>query len=102
MLTINAEWIEAGFFLVSSGKSPERQSRLLPARIVTISTCIVESYPDSWALPWVEARPEELLKIRELLSLGESGLADLRSWVGRAMEDGDLGWPNVFFSLRAA
>lgn len=99
---MDCEWFEAGFFVVSGGKSPKRRSRLLPARIVTVSTCVVESYPDSWALPWVETTPDELRHIREALSLDESGFADLRSWVGRAMDDGEFGWPNVFFSLRAA
>ena len=95
-------WIEAGFFLVSGGSSPERQRHLLPARMATVSTCIVESYPDQWALPGVKTKPDELRQIRESLSLDESGLEELRCWVERALDEGNIGWPNVFFSLRAA
>jgi len=96
------EWFEAGSFLVSGGKAPGRHDGLLPTCIATVSTCIVESYPDSWALPWVETTPDEVRQVLESLSLDESGFADLRSWVERAIEERALGWPNVFFTLAAA
>jgi hypothetical protein len=99
---MECEWLEAGFFVVSGGKSPERGNNLLPPRIVTVSTCIVESYPDFWCLPWAETTTEQLLSIRESLALADSEFEDLRSWVGRAMDDGNLGWPNVFLSLGIA
>jgi len=99
---MECEWLEAGFFVITGGKSPARETCLLPERIVTVSTCIVESYPDSWALSWVKTTPDQVRQIRETLALKDSELAELRSWVGQAMNDGHFGWPNVFFSLRAA
>ncbi len=99
---MECEWLEAGFYIISGGKSPERATCLLPERIVTVSTCIVESYPDSWALPWAATTSDELRQIQALLGLKDSEFAELRSWVLRAMDDEKFGWPDVFFSLNAA
>lgn len=95
------DWIGAGFFLLSEGKSSEKSPRLLPAHIITVSNCIVDTYPDSWALPWVDTPADELRSMRDSLGLDDNAFGDLRSWVEQAMESGDFGWPNVFFSVRA-
>ncbi|HEV8113661.1 MAG TPA: hypothetical protein VGR31_12870 [Planctomycetota bacterium] len=99
---MKGSWIEAGFFLVSPGKAPASGGGLLPPRILTISTCVAESYPDVWALPWAETPALELRRIRAQLALEESGFADLCAWVRRSIDAGEFGWPNVFLSLRAA
>jgi len=99
---MECEWLEAGFYVISGGKSPEMTTSLLPERVVTVSSCIVETYPDSWALPWVATSPDELRRWQALLGLNDSDVAELRSWVVRAMDDEKFGWPNVFFSLNAA
>ena len=96
------EWLEAGFFVVSDATSPKRAGSPLPSRIVTVSTCIVESYPDEWALPWFQTSPEDLERIRASLGLNRSAFSGLRAWVEEAMTNGDYGWPNVFLSLEAA
>lgn len=96
------EWLEARYFIVSDAPSPDRASGLLPPRVVTVSTCIVESYPDAWALPWVQTPGDELDKLREFLGLDMAAFSALRSWVGEALDNGDYGWPNVFLSLGAA
>jgi len=97
-----AAWIQAGFFWISDGRAPLRESSLLPTRLVTVSTCIVDSYPDSWALPWFTTPPEKLLEIRASLALDDRDFAALLAWVARAIDTGDFGWPNVFSSLRVS
>src|SRR5262245_19547375 len=96
------DWIEAGFFVVSDGQFPDRLKQPLAATGVTVSTCIVESYPDEWALPWVETAEAPLREIRESLSLDETDFSELRRWVARALDCGQIGWPNVYFSLHSA
>jgi len=96
------EWIQAGFFVITDGKAPARQGSPLPARVVTVCTCIGESYPDAWALPGVEVPEKTLSGVRRTLALDDREFGDLRTWVERALENEALGWPNVFFSLREA
>lgn len=96
------EWIQAGFFIISSGNAPVRENRLLPERILTVSTCIVDSYPDAWALPWVETAPDQLRSIQEKIALDNTVFENLRNWVKTTMDNGRFGWPNVFFSVHTA
>lgn len=92
-------WIEAGFFIVSEGKTYEEEPRLLPARIVTVSDCSATVHPEDWALPWCDSTPDELREARSALGLDDSGLEELRSWVARALDQGRYGWPSVFYEL---
>jgi len=69
---------------------------------VTVSTCIVESWPNSWALSWVKTTPEVARRVRESLELDDTDFADLQLWVSRSMDNGKFGWPDVFLSLRSA
>ncbi len=77
--------------MISDSATPNRESRLLPPRIVTVSTCVVESYPDVWALPWATTPSETLRQIRESLSLDESAFAEMFSWVKRAVDEETMG-----------
>ena len=94
-------WIEAGYFVLADGKPSQSAAGILPARIVTVSNCIADIYPGYWALPWIEAPSDEQRQAHEL-PFDAATFADIRSWVARALEQGDLGWESVFFSLRAA
>jgi hypothetical protein len=95
-------WIEAGYLILSDAPPPPSERRHLPSRIVTASTCIADSYPDVWALPWVSATPEELRAEQTTRGLDASEVAAIRAWVAEAEERGDFGPPNVFLSLAAA
>lgn len=96
------EWIEAGYFIVADAARPDLGSCSLPHRRVTISTCIVDSYPDWWALPWARTSEDELEKRRVSLDLDPSQFAALRAWVADAVARGEYGWPNVFLTLGSA
>lgn len=96
------EWIDAGYVLLTEGRSPKSSHGLLPAHLVTVSTCLVDAYPDSWALPWVETSLVESRAIQDSLGLEDDEFALLREWVGQALDSGEFGWPNVFFSAQIA
>lgn len=95
-------WIEAGYIIVSDALAPGRDGVRGPQRIVTMSTCIVDSYPDGWALPWTNISDAELDEHRASLGLGALEFAALRAWVSDAIDDGRFGWTNTFLSLDAA
>lgn len=99
---MESQWIEAGFFVISDGRSPEREPRLLPPRLVTVSTCIAEVYPDVPLLAGTNTPARLLDRMRKALRLDTSDFARLRSWVANALEHEEMGWPNVFYSLGAA
>jgi hypothetical protein len=98
----SSEWIEAGYFIVSDTAPPSREGCFAPPCVATISTCIVDSYPDDWALPWASIAEEQLQERRASLGLERPDFAALRAWVSKALESGEFGWPNVFLSLGAA
>ncbi len=95
-------WVEAGFFVIADGASPQQARPLLPPAIVTVSACIVDSYPGSWALPWTNTSPDTLAEVQRSLALDDGAFAELCASVRAAFDDGSFGWPNVFASLDAA
>jgi hypothetical protein len=96
------EWLHGGYFLVSEAVAPAAAAGLLPARFVTLSTCLAKSYPDVWGMPWAEVTADEEHRLCDELALDADGFRALRAWVARALEREKLGWPNVFFEQRAA
>ena len=74
-------WIQGGFFLVTDAASPPGASGVLPKHLLTVSTCIADSYPDMPALPSATSDPAEAMRIRERLKLTERELRDLQAWV---------------------
>ena len=96
------EWVQAGFFLVSTRATPWRDNKILPDHAVTVSECVVDRYPDtSWLL---EEHPgEETAKlVQGVLGLTPEETPRLFEWIDTAWETGDFGWPGVFLSLGAA
>lgn len=98
----SSEGIEAGYYIVSDAIPPNRERVFTPPRVVTISTCIVDSYPDAWALPWAGTSESQLREHQTSLGLEAPETAALRAWVSKALESGEFGCPNVFLSLATA
>jgi len=76
-------------------------SPLLPSTLWTVSTCICDTLPDSWAIPWSQDSHEELAAARRLLGLTADRFKLMQTHVEELLAR-RYGWPNVFLDLTAA
>lgn len=95
-------FLEAGWFLVEDNDNTRWPGPPAPRGPVTVSSCVLDIWPDAWALTWVESDAQQLAAARAALALDEPTFAELRAWTTRALEDGRYGWPDVFLDLETA
>lgn len=92
-------FISGGYRLVKYVKRPDYLGKdLLPENILTTSTCITGTLPDSWAITWIR---EENIKREEKASefgIGKERLEKITDWVTSQVDEGKIGIPNAFYS----
>ena len=96
------DWIQAGFFLISTRETPWHDSELLPPHVVTVSNCIVECFPDTRLLLAENLPGFDQEELRSRLQLHEDEFPGLLAWIDCAWAAERFGPPGVFFSLDAA
>lgn len=94
--------ISGGFYVTRILQKPEGLGELLPDRLLTLSACLTEFLPDSWTFEWASHTDSERVAALEDLGLTAEVLPLIRQSVDAAFAAGELGWPNVWQSLRAA
>ena len=93
-------YFSGGYYLVRpAGRSEDRSPELLPDRLISISGCICEAFPDAWTIDWVEASGED--RARLAAGFGITNLAAAMAWATEAFSK-SFGWPNAFYTLEAA
>jgi hypothetical protein len=83
-------------------QKPEGLGELLPDRLLTLSPCLTQFLPDSWAFDWASFADSERVAALAKLGLTAELLPLIRRSVDAAFAAGELGWPNVWQSVRAA
>jgi len=93
------DWIQAGYFLISTRETPWHDGQLLPQRVVTASNCIVDCFPDTRLLPPANSPGSDHDELRSRLQLHEDEYSGLLAWIDSVWSAERFGPPGVFFSL---
>jgi hypothetical protein len=92
-----------GYFLARAVQRPGCFSAdLLPAEVLSLSDCIADLIPGTWAIEGVNPSSRDHESAVAKLRLASDTLASVRSYITRRLEDGSIGWPNVFFTVADA
>ena len=94
--------ISGGFYVTRLLQKPDGLGDLLPDRLLTLSACLTQFLPDSWAFDWASDSDAERRTALGALGLAVELLPVIADAVNAALSAGDLGWPNVWHSARAA
>jgi hypothetical protein len=95
--------VSGGFYVVLLAPRPTgRGEAWLPERILTMSPCLTQFFPDAWAIEWVAQSNAERLASAAKFGLNESVLADVVRSMTAALNEGEIGFPNVWRSIVAA
>lgn len=96
--------VSGGFYVTHLLRRPDGLAKQapLPEWLLTLSSCLTEFLPDTWALEWVSCSHEERLEAMEKLGLPAESLSALMSFATEAFNREELGWPCVWQSLAAA
>jgi hypothetical protein len=94
------EYILGGYFIVkAASRGASMNPLLLPEKIVTVSDCICDILPGTWALSWVTKHTAEQ-KLKKHFFKGDFEL--LENWLTDLFDKGIYGWQGEFNSLDAA
>jgi hypothetical protein len=67
------------------------------SRIYTCSTCINDSYFDSWSITWSAVNNIDHVKeAKEEFNLTDPQISDIQTWADQKFEDKKIGWINTF------
>jgi hypothetical protein len=75
---------------------------LLPSEILTLTSCLTDLFPDSWAVEWVRCSYDDRAATAARFGMPSSGVQALVRSVTELHDTGDIGWPNVWSKLEAA
>jgi hypothetical protein len=76
--------------------------KTLPERLLTLSSCLTEFFPDAWAVEWASCSQADRTAAALKLDLSQEAVPELVRFVTDALSDGAIGWPCVWNSLDAA
>lgn len=96
-----SDYISGGFYITKFVERPAYASQdLLPAKILSISSCICPFVPDIWTIEWSSETQEERLEKAKKFGLSND-IKEAISWVTSKFGE-EIGWPNVCYSLDTA
>jgi hypothetical protein len=75
---------------------------LLPPKLLSLSSCLTESFPDAWALDWFACSEEERSLAAAKVGIPAAALPSVLRRMTELFDPGPLGWPNVWSSVDAA
>jgi hypothetical protein len=91
-----------GFYLVEGTTQFPASRPYLPSTFWTISACICDVYPDTWAFSWTNVAPDTLRERQQHLQLTDAAFAHVRTECDQALTTHILGWPDMWLDLPAA
>ena len=96
------DYLFGGYLVTQRVARPELMSaELLPARLLTASSCLAPFVPDVWALDWTLVTREERERTAGALGIAPGAVPALIEHTTRAFHEGQLGWPNIVKSSEA-
>lgn len=102
-MSSDAKLVSGGFYITRATPPAEYLGdALLPERILTLSDCLAEMFPGTWALEWVSCSKSERLDVVKKLGFRSDALPSIMKMATDAFDRGDLGWPFVWQSSEAA
>lgn len=101
---MDTDLVSAGFYVTRVLRRPDGLAKqaALPEWLITLSSCLTEFLPDTWALQWSSSSQAERVEAIEKLGVDSDSLDALVSFATEAFNRGELGWPCVWQSLAAA
>lgn len=95
--------VSGGFFLTRIlERPPGLGDGTLPDRILTLSSCLTELFPDAWAVEWVLIPEADRIAAAAKVGIGESALPDVLRYMTAAIAGETLDVFSVWRSLAAA
>ena len=96
------EIIAAGYYVARVLETPAALAHeLLPERVLTLSPCLTEFFPDAWAIEWVTNSDAERLAAASALGIPSHLVPAVVRHMTDALSALQLGWPGVWLSLTA-
>ena len=96
-------WACAGYVLRHDFTRPDYASpSLLPERLVSVSKCLAQGWPDSFCLPSWPLTPAERAEQAARAGMDAAHLVEVQRWSASHLEARTLLWPDVFDRLELA
>lgn len=100
---MNDVFILGGYFVVKAAQRALCMNKeLLPEKIITVSECICDILPSTWALSWVNKRKEDIERANSAMGLTDGEFEELEEWATVKFDNGNIGWQNGFSDLATA
>ena len=94
------DYVCGGYFLARVARS-YRKSEFLPDAILTVSGCLTETLPNSWAIEWMGDQNDRFDAARAC-GLSDRDVGRFTDWVTERVNRGEIGISNVIFSKSTA
>lgn len=95
--------VSVGYYAPQLVEPPSGLSQqLLPSQILTLTSCLTELFPDSWAIEWVRCSDDDRAARAARFGVPASDVQALVRTVTELHDTEDIGWPNVWNKLEAA
>ena len=95
--------VSGGFYVARIVNRPREMSDvMLPDRLLTLSSCLTDFFPDAWAIEWASYSEAQRIAAAAKVGLRANDLPALIRFATDALESGQLGWPCVWQSSAAA
>lgn len=99
---MQGKYISGGYYLSRFVRRAEYMSRdLIPDRVLSGSGCICEFFPDTWSIEWSRDTFKTRMESASEFGISHSDLPKVIAWATASFAD-VFGWPNVFYTLKAA
>ena len=69
-------------------------------KLYTCSTCINDSFMDSWSLSWTECGKKVNDETKSSLNINEMQIFDIQKWADQKFEEEKIGWISTFTDLK--
>jgi hypothetical protein len=95
--------VSVGYYAPRLVAPPDGLSKgLLPSLLLTLTSCLTDLFPDSWALEWVRCSDDDRTATAARFGVPASEVQALVRTVTELYDTENLGWPNVWYNLEAA
>lgn len=97
------EYILGGYFVIqAAARSSCMNINLLPDKILSVSECVCNVIPNTWALSWTSKTIEDIEQADYNRQLLDVELIQLEEWTTQQFNKGNIGWQYGFSNLVTA